>query len=59
MPAGLSDPTCLQFKHPALMEEEWFEEKAINSMLPMPHNPKLGDLPPKDATHCLAAAVHY
>ena len=41
------------------MEEEWFEGKAINSVLPMLHHPKLGDLPPKDGTCCLAAAVHY
>ena len=59
VPADLSNPTCLQFEHPALTEEEWFEVKAINSVLPMLHHPKLGDLPPKDATHCLATAVHY
>ena len=47
VPVGLSDLTYLQFEHPALTEEEQFEEKAINSMLPMPHHPKLMDLPPK------------
>ena len=35
VPAGLSGPTHLQFEH--LTEEECFEEKAINSVLPMPH----------------------
>ena len=59
VPAGLSDPTHLQFKHPALTEEEWFEEKAINSVLPMPHHPDLEKLPPKDPTCCLAGTVHY
>ena len=59
VPAGLSDPTHLQFQHPALTEEECFEEKAINSVLPMPHHPDLEKLPQKDPTHCLAAAVHY
>ena len=61
VPADLSNLTHLQFEHPTLTEEEWFKVKAINSMLPMPHHPKLGDLPPppKDATNCLAVAVHY
>ena len=59
VPAGLPDPTCLQFEHPTLSEEECFEEKAINSVLPMVHHPDLEKLPPKDPTHCLAAAVHY
>ena len=34
VPPGLSDPTHLQFEHPTLSEEERFEEKAINSVLP-------------------------
>ena len=59
VPAGLSNPTHLQFEHPALSEEEHFEEKAINSVLPMPNHPDLEKLLPKDPTHCLAAAVHY
>ena len=63
VPAGLSDPTHLQFEHPdtlsTLTEEEYFEEKAINSVLPMPHHPNLQKLPPKDPTCCPAAAVHY
>ena len=59
VPAGLSDPTRLQFEHPVLTEEERFEKKAINSVLPMPHHPDLEKLPPKDPMHCLAAAVHY
>ena len=58
VPAGLSDPTHLQFEHPVFTEEEYFEEKAINSVLPMPHHPDLEKLPPKDPTHCLAGAVH-
>ena len=41
VPAGLSNPTHLQFEHPTLTEEERFEEKAINSVLPMPHHPDL------------------
>ena len=36
-----------------------FEEKAINSVLPMPHYPDLEKLSPKDPPHCLAVAVHY
>ena len=59
VPAGLSDPTLLQFEHPALMEEEQFEEKVINAVLPMPHHPELEKLLPKDPMHCLAGAVHY
>ena len=59
VPAGLSDPTHLQFEHPTLSEEEHFEEKAINSVLPMLHHPDLEMLPPKVSTHCLAVAVHY
>ena len=59
VPAGLSDPTRLKFEHPALTEKERFEEKVINDVLPLPHHPKLEDLPPKDPTHCLATAVHY
>ena len=59
VPAGLSDPTHLQFEHPALTEEECFEEKAINSVLPMPHHPELKKLPLKDPMRCLAGAVHY
>ena len=38
IPAGLSDPTRLQFKHPALTKEERFEEKAINDVLSLPHH---------------------
>ena len=57
--AGLSDPTCLQFEHPVLMEEEQFKGKAIYSVLPMPHHPDVEKLPPKDPTCCLAGAVHY
>ena len=56
-PPGLSGPTHLQFEHPTLSEEECFEEKAINSVLPVPHHPNLEKLPPKDPTECLAAAV--
>ena len=59
VPAGLSDPTCLQFEHPVLKEEEQFQQKAINSVLPMPHHPDLEKLTPKDPMHCLAGAVHY
>ena len=59
VPAGLSDPTHLQFEHPALTEEEQFKEKAINSVLPMPYHPDLEKLPPKDPMHCLAVAVYY
>ena len=59
VPAGLSDPTHIQFEHPALSEEECFEEKAINSVLPMPHHLDLEKVPLKDPSHCLAAAVHY
>ena len=58
VPAGLSDPTRLQFQHPALTEKERFKEKVINDVLPLSHHPKLGDLPPKDPTHCLATAIH-
>ena len=56
VPPGLSNHTHLQFEHPALSEEERFEEKA---MLPMPHHPDLEKLTPKDPTHWLAVAVHY
>ena len=59
VPPGLSNPTRLQFEHPALSEEEHFEEKAINSVLLMLHHPDLEKLPPKDPTCCLAVAVHY
>ena len=52
VPAGLSDPTCLQFEHLVLMEEEPFKEKAISSVLPMPDHPDLEKLPPK--TPCTA-----
>ena len=58
IPAGLSDPTRLQFEYSALTEEERFEEKAINDVFPLPHHLKLEDLPPKDPTHCLAT-IHY
>ena len=59
VPAGLSDPAHLQFEHPTMSEEERFEEKAINSVILMPHHPNLEKLPPKDPAHCLPAAVHY
>ena len=59
IPPHLCHPRELCFAKVDLTPEEAYEQKAINRVLPHPHNPKLDDVDNKHPNHCLAAAVHY
>ena len=57
--ARLCHPGELTFAKTHLTEEESFEQKAVNNVLPRPHHPKLDKIPAKHPTRALAAAIHY
>ena len=55
----LCHPGELTFAKTHLTDEESFEQKAINNVLPRPHHPNLDKIPAKHPTRALAAAIHY
>ena len=59
VPARLCNPADLTFAKTSLTDEEMFEQRAVNNMLPRPHHPNLEALDPKHPTRALAAAIHY
>ena len=59
VPGHLASPADLKFEQECLTPEETEEEHGINSILPMPYNPKYHKLKPKHATHTLATAIHF
>ena len=59
IPPHLCHPRELCFAKVDLTPEEAYEQKAINRVLPHPHNPKLDDVDNKHLNRCLAVAVHY
>ena len=58
IPPHLCSPAELKFDKLRLTEAERKEEHAMNMMLPRPYHPSLASLPPKHATHALAAIIH-
>ena len=59
VPARLCNPADLTFTKTSLTDEEMFEQRAVNNMLPRPHHPNLEAVDPKHPTRALAAAIHY
>ena len=59
VPARLCNPADLTFTKTSLTDEEMFEQRAVNNMLPRPHHPNLETVDPKHPTRALAAAIHY
>ena len=59
VPARLCNPADLTFAKASLTDEEMFEHRAMNNMLPRPHHPHLEAVDPKHPTRALAAAIHY
>ena len=59
VPARLYNPADLTFAKTSLTDEEMFEQRAVNNMLPRPHHPNLEAVDPKHPTRALAAAIHY
>ena len=59
VPARLCNPVDLTFAKTSLTDEEMFEQRAVNNMLPRPHHPDLEAVDPKHPTRALAAAIHY
>ena len=59
VPARLCNPADLTFAKASLTDEEMFEQRAMNDMLPRPYHPDLEAVDPKHPTRALAAAIHY
>ena len=59
VPARLCNPADLTLAKTSLTDEEMFEQRAVNNMLPRPHHPNLEAVDPKHPTRALAAAIHY
>ena len=59
VPARLCNPADLTFAKASLTDEEMFEQRAVNNMLPRPLHPDLEAVNPKHPTRALAAAIHY
>ena len=59
VPARFCNPADLTFTKTSLTDEEMFEQRAVNNMLPRPHHPNLEAVDPKHPTRALAAAIHY
>ena len=59
VPARLCNPADLTFAKTSLTDEEMFEQRAVNNMLPRPHHPNLEAVDPKHPTRALAAGIHY
>ena len=57
--AILCHPGELTFAKTHLTDEESFEQKAVNTVLPRPHHLNLDKIPAKHPTRVLAAAIHY
>ena len=59
IPTRLCNPADLTFTKTSLTDEEMFEQRAVNNMLPRPHHPNLEAVDPKHPTRALVAAIHY
>ena len=59
IPAHLCHPGELRFEKKQLSNDELYEQRCVNTLLPRPHHPALDSIPPKRPTRALAAAIHY
>ena len=59
VPARLCNPADLTFTKASRTDEEMFEQRAVNNMLPRPYHPDLKAVDPKHPTRALAVAIHY
>ena len=59
LPARRCNPADLTFAKASLTDEEMFEQRAVNNMLPRPYHPDLEAVDSKHPTRALAAAIHY
>ena len=59
IPAHLCHPGELRFEKQYLSNDELYEQRCVNTLLPRPYHPALDSIPPKHPTRALAAAIHY
>ena len=59
IPAHLCHLGELRFAKQHLTDDELYEQRCVNTLLPRPHHPDLDNIPPKHPTRALAAAIHY
>ena len=59
VPAHLCHPSELKFAKEHLTDDELYEQRAVNTVLPRPHQPNLDQVPAKHPTRALASAIHY
>ena len=59
VPARLCNPADLTFAKASLTDEEMFEQRVVNNMLPRPYHPDLEAVDSKHLTRALAEAIHY
>ena len=59
IPAHLCHLGELRFVKQQLTNDELYEQRCVNTLLPRPHHPDLDSIPPKHPTIALAAAIHY
>ena len=59
IPAHLCHPGELRFEKQYLSNDELYEQRCVNTLLPRPYHPSLDSIPPKHPTRALAAAILY
>ena len=59
IPAHLCHPGELRFEKQYLSNNELYEQRCVNTLLPRSYHPSLDSIPPKHPTRALAAAIHY
>ena len=59
VPAHLCHPSELKFAKEHLTDNELYEQRGVNTVLPRPHHPNLDQVPAKHPTRALASAIHY
>ena len=59
VPTHLCHPGKLKFAKEHLTNDELYEQRGVNTVLPRPHHPDLDQLPAKHPTRALAGAIHY
>ena len=59
VPAYLCHPGELKFAKEHLTDDELYEQRAVNTVLPRPHHPNLDQVPAKYPARVLAGAIHF
>ena len=59
VPARLCHPSELKFVKEHVTDDELYEQRGVNTVLPRPHHPDLDQVPAKHSTRALAGAIHY